>query len=285
MRALSVLVIDPNNFARGLVTEIMRYLNIPKITAVSEEQACLSLLYERTIDVILAAWEDDDFDTLAFTRKLRRLPEDRLRRLPIIFVTSGLARAKVIAGRDAGVDEFLTKPISPAALQQRLGMVIETPRPFVDSNVYLGPCRRRKNPADYYGEKRRRGERAQRPKTVVDAAEEEAKSPIRVALAALGQACQQMRASSPELVKAAFVQLSVAKQLAVAEKDNALHSALAAFEAYLGVATPMGQLDQNVILIAISTLEQLSALPLGYVEARDSVAIALSKAIQKKLAA
>ena len=76
-----------------------------------------------------------------------------------------------------------------------------TPRPFVDCSVYLGPCRRRKNPADYYGAKRRSGERVEeRPTAMVDADEEAAKTPIRIVLTALRESCTHLRASRPEVV-------------------------------------------------------------------------------------
>jgi hypothetical protein len=68
-------------------------------------------------------------------------------------------------------------------------------------------------------------------------------------------------------------------------RDHALHSSLAAFEAYVSVTTPLGQMDGSVMHTALSALEQLAMLPLSYADARDSVALALGKAIQKKLAA
>ena len=54
---------------------------------------------------------------------------------------------------------------------------------------------------------------------------------------------------------------------------------------YIAIATPLGQVDPLVIDTALAALEQLAALPSNYAEARDIVAIALGKAIQKKLAA
>jgi hypothetical protein len=164
-------------------------------------------------------------------------------------------------------------------------MVVETPRPFIDCNVYLGPCRRRKNPADYYGARRRAGERAVERPAMVDQDEVAAQTPMRLALAQLRQTCVQLRASRPEALATATDQIRVAKDLAIEQKDHALHSGLAAFEAYVTVATPLGQLEENVITTALTALEQLAALPFNYAEARDSVAIALGKAIQKKLAA
>lgn len=285
-QTLSVLVADANNFSRTLIGEILRSLNVSNISSARNEEMARTFLIDRPIDVILLSWEESDaFDGLKFVREQRKVEDERIRRLPVVLITAGLTRQMVINGRDAGVDEFLAKPISPLAMRQRLEMVVETPRPFVDCSVYLGPCRRRKNPADYYGAKRRAGERSAPSAPMIDQDEVAAKTPIRIALAALRQTCTQLRASRPEALATAMEQIKTAKDLAIAQNDHALHSGCAAFEAYISVATPMGQLESNVVNTALGALEQLAALPLGYADARDSVAIALGKAIQKKLAA
>jgi DNA-binding response OmpR family regulator len=57
--------------------------------------------------------------------------------------------------RDAGINEFLAKPVSVKAMLARLTAVIEYPRPFVRTANYFGPCRRRRNSEDYAGPERR----------------------------------------------------------------------------------------------------------------------------------
>jgi CheY-like chemotaxis protein len=286
-RTLSVLIADSNNFSRGLIGEIMRGLNVTNISSARNDEMAYTFLIDRPIDFVLVSWEEGDaFDGLSFVRVLRRTEDDRIRRLPVVLITAGLTRQMLLKGRDAGVDEFLAKPISPLAMRQRLEMIIETPRPFVDCSVYLGPCRRRKNPADYYGAKRRAGERAGgRATPLVDHDATAAKTPIRLALSALRQTCALLRASRPEAIETAVAQIKTAKDLSIGQQDHALHSGLAAFEAYVSVATPLGQLDDNVVNTALNALEQLAVLPQSYADARDRVAIALGKAIQKKLAA
>lgn len=285
-RTLQVLVVDSNNFSRGLIGEILRSLSVTNISSARSEESAGNFLIERPIDVVLLSWEEgDSLDGLTFVRKLRKLEDDRLRRLPVILITAGLTRQMVIAGRDAGVDEFLAKPISPMAMRQRLEMVVETPRPFIDCNVFLGPCRRRKNPADYYGTKRRAGERVAERPAMVDQDVVAAQTPIRLILSQLRQTCSHLRASRPEALATAFEQLRIAKDIAIEAQDHALHASLASFESYVGVATPLGQIEEPVITTALTALEQLAALPQNYAEARDSVALALGKAIQKKLAA
>ncbi len=58
--------------------------------------------------------------------------------------------------RDAGVTEFLVKPISAKGLYQRIVSVVMAPRPFIKTATYFGPCRRR-TPNPNYGGIERRG--------------------------------------------------------------------------------------------------------------------------------
>jgi len=285
-RTLQVLVVDANTFSRGLIADILRSLNVTNITSARNEDMANTFLIERPTDVIMLSWEEgDSIDGLSFVRQLRKNEHDRLRRLPVVLITAGLTRQMVINGRDAGVDEFLAKPISPMALSQRLEMVVETPRPFVDCNVFLGPCRRRKNPADYYGAKRRAGERVSERPAMIDQDEIAAQTPIRLIMSQLRETCAHLRASRPEALASTIEQIKIAEGIAIESKDHTLHAGLASFESYVGVATPLGQIEEPALNTALTALEQLAALPQNYAEARDSVAIALSKAIQKKLAA
>jgi DNA-binding response OmpR family regulator len=57
--------------------------------------------------------------------------------------------------RDAGINEFIAKPVSVKTLMSRLVAVIESPRPYVRTKVYFGPCRRRRGVEEYRGPERR----------------------------------------------------------------------------------------------------------------------------------
>ncbi len=56
------------------------------------------------------------------------------------------------------VTEFLAKPFTVDVLMSRLESVIEEPRPFVRTENYFGPDRRRKQDANYTGPERRNTE-------------------------------------------------------------------------------------------------------------------------------
>jgi len=286
-RTLSALVIDSNGFSRTLIGDILRSLDVGDVASARTEDEATTHLAGHACDLVLVSWEEGDaLDGLGLCRRLRRGHFDRLRRIPILFVTAALTRQLVIDGRDAGVDEFLAKPISPAAMRQRLEMVIETPRPFVDCAVFIGPCRRRKNPADYHGAMRRAGDQEDTRQTpLVDHDEAMAQTPIRRALAALRDACRDLRNGRPSTLAAALDHSRRAREIAITDNDLALQSALQTFDSYIVVAAPLRQIEANVLSTALGALEQLATLPMDYAEARDSVAAALGKAIKKKLAA
>ena len=59
-------------------------------------------------------------------------------------LTGHTALDHVMQARDAGINEFIAKPVSVKTMISRLSSIIEHPRPYVRTTVYFGPCRRRR---------------------------------------------------------------------------------------------------------------------------------------------
>jgi DNA-binding response OmpR family regulator len=81
--------------------------------------------------------------------------------VPIIMLTGHSEKKRVIAARDAGITEFLAKPISAKALYQRILNIVVNPRPFIKTKTYFGPDRRRNVGPNYAGPERRKGGKAE----------------------------------------------------------------------------------------------------------------------------
>jgi DNA-binding response OmpR family regulator len=97
----------------------------------------------------------DGMNGLDFARQVRTSPQSPNPFLPIIMLTGHTHIDHVRLARDAGVNEFLAKPVSVKAIFTRLVSVIEHPRPFVRTKAYFGPCRRRRATEEYRGPERR----------------------------------------------------------------------------------------------------------------------------------
>ena len=100
------------------------------------------------------------FDGLEFVQMIRQ-PDSTLNPyVPIIMLSAHSERHRVLQARDAGVNDFLCKPISAKSLHQRISAILQTPRPFIRANTYFGPDRRRQTATVAYRGLERRKEQA-----------------------------------------------------------------------------------------------------------------------------
>jgi DNA-binding response OmpR family regulator len=70
-------------------------------------------------------------------------------------VTAYSERRRVIDAVNAGVDEFLVKPIRAVDVANRMNAVIERRRSFIEVPGYFGPDRRRRSDPRFKGPWRR----------------------------------------------------------------------------------------------------------------------------------
>lgn len=87
-------------------------------------------------DMILMDWMLPGTSGLDLTRRLRRDPG--LREIPIIMLTARGEEASKVAGLDAGVDDYVTKPFSPRELMARIKAVMRRAHGNLEQQVTAG---------------------------------------------------------------------------------------------------------------------------------------------------
>jgi len=145
--AMSVLIVEDNAFARKLVRDICRTFRFGEILVVESTEEALATIKTKRVDFIISDWDlgpAAKMDGLELTRHIRRDPSGLDPYVPIIMLTAHADLTHVTRARDAGVTEFLAKPISPVLLLARLTHIIDHPRPFIRHGDYFGPDRRRR---------------------------------------------------------------------------------------------------------------------------------------------
>lgn len=152
---LVVLVVDDHTNMRKIVNTILHSLGIQYVYEASDGADGFEAMRSYNPDIIIVDWEMPGIDGIEFTGLVRRASDSPNPYVPIIFLTSYSGRNHVYRARDAGVTEFLAKPVSANALYLRLMSIINRPRPFVRVKNYFGPCRRRRIQRDYAGRERR----------------------------------------------------------------------------------------------------------------------------------
>jgi CheY-like chemotaxis protein len=149
------LIVEDNTHMRVLLRELLNNIGIREVSEAANGQAALNVLRERKCDLILSDMAMAPMDGIDFTRHIRNDSSSPNPFVPIIMVTGHTEIERVKAARDAGVTEFLAKPVTPNNLYARLTEIVERPRAFVRTESYFGPDRRRKHLDNYGGPWRR----------------------------------------------------------------------------------------------------------------------------------
>jgi two-component system, chemotaxis family, chemotaxis protein CheY len=157
---LRFLVIDDNVHMRRILRTLLHSFGARDVHEAEDGAAGLEAFTQYSPDIILADWAMPIFDGVELTQMIRQPGANANPYVPIIMLTGHSERTRVMSARDAGVTEFMVKPISANALYQRVLNVVVNPRPFIKTETYFGPDRRRNVNPNYGGPERRRGGKA-----------------------------------------------------------------------------------------------------------------------------
>jgi two-component system, chemotaxis family, chemotaxis protein CheY len=152
---LRFLVVDDNSHMRRIIRALLHGFGVREAYEAEDGAAGLEAFSSFSPDIVITDWAMPIFDGIELTRMIRQPETSANPYVPIIMVTGHAERRKVAEARDAGVTEFLVKPISAKGLYQRIASVVMMPRPFIRTSTYFGPCRRRTISSNYSGAERR----------------------------------------------------------------------------------------------------------------------------------
>ena len=98
-----------------------------EVRAAGDAETAHALLKEALPDLVLLDWMLPGQSGLAFAKQLRADP--RTKELPVIMVTARTDEADRVAGLEAWVDDYVTKPFSPRELKARIKSVLRRRAP------------------------------------------------------------------------------------------------------------------------------------------------------------
>lgn len=152
---LKILVVDDNAHMRKLVVTILQAFGVIQIYEAESGERAWTILRESNPDVLVLDWMMEGMSGIDLVKMIRTDPQTPNPFVPVIMLTGHTHIDRVRQARDAGINEFIAKPVSVKTMMSRLLSVIENPRPFVRTKGYFGPCRRRRGDIEYRGPERR----------------------------------------------------------------------------------------------------------------------------------
>lgn len=152
---LKVLVADDNKASREIVIGALRQIGVQRFYQAEDGGAAYNLICVHRPDCAFIGFEIE-LDGLRVLNAVRRLRTSPNIKLPVVMMIASADVASVTRLRDAGANEIISKPLTVEKICSRAMAVLTRTPNFVETDSYIGPCRRRSRGAGYSGQLRRR---------------------------------------------------------------------------------------------------------------------------------
>jgi len=283
---LKVLVADDHAATARLITDLLRAAGVRNVETAVDGLRARETLRAWDPHILFTDWNMPLMDGLELTRSIRQaaVVTDKMipnPQIPVIMLTATRSAREVETARRAGVNEFVIKPFTPASLLARLQAVLTRPRPFIISDKYLGPDRRRRAEISYSGPMRR----AQDPVEVIDKVERQStRETIGIELEALRRLIAVRGGMDRETLQMTYRVMQHTRHRARQVRDEMVE---AVSQSLLDYADAMGgaeACDPAVLEIHFDAVRTLLAMPETDVALAAKVMADLRTAVQKKIA-
>jgi CheY-like chemotaxis protein len=119
LKAVTVLVVEDDSEIVGLVKTALEGEDYRFLSA-GDGREGLEVARSERPDLVLLNWGLPEMDGLAVVRALRADPDPSIRQMPVVMLTWRSGSDETREGFEAGADDFITKPFSPAQVRTRV---------------------------------------------------------------------------------------------------------------------------------------------------------------------
>jgi CheY-like chemotaxis protein len=157
LQRLKVVVADDSKQMRSVVSGFLNAIGIANIREAKDANDAWDLCGSFNPDMMVADWNMPPTSGLDLVRRIRTAPDSPNKFLPIILLTAFNEEHRIVEARNAGISEFMLKPVTAGAFFDRVMALVEDDREFVETKTFFGPDRRRGVRPPYQGPERRGG--------------------------------------------------------------------------------------------------------------------------------
>jgi DNA-binding response OmpR family regulator len=141
--ALKVLVVDDDHHMRKVVRIMLTAIGVKAVFEACDGATGLEAVRTLNPNLVIVDWQMPKMDGAQFVRTVRSPGIFPVPDVPIIMLSGHGDRWRVVEAARIGAHEYLLKPVSIQALQDRIVAILSQPRPTVQLDGYYGPMPRR----------------------------------------------------------------------------------------------------------------------------------------------
>lgn len=267
----TVALVEPNRFEAQIQTDLLKAAGVTRIRWFRDSAEAMAALELYPANIIIFEFANTPHDGEAWTKALRRNRRVHNRKASVFIVSHAVSRQQMEICRHAGANAIIGKPLSGSTLLATIKKVLGAPRPFIDAEGYVGPCRRAgivtagNTPGSAGAKKRRQSDMVAAPS-------------LPAAVAALASATGDFVRGRAARVDACEATLRLVQEIAAETNEAALAAATASLAAHLAKPPPHEAAFKAELASLMDDVAQVAAKAIEASGARDALAESVRRA-------
>lgn len=120
---MKILIVDDFSTMRRIIKNLLRDLGFTNTAEADDGNTALPMLKGGNFDFLVTDWNMPGMTGLDLLKAVRA--DENLRSLPVLMVTAEAKRDQIVAAAQAGVNGYVVKPFTAAALEEKIEKVFE----------------------------------------------------------------------------------------------------------------------------------------------------------------
>ena len=120
---MKILVVDDFSTMRRIVKNLLRDLGFTNTQEADDGSTAWPMLESGNFDFVVTDWNMPNMTGIELLQKIRS--SERLKNTPVLMVTAEAKRDQIVAAAQAGVNGYVVKPFTAAALKEKIEKIFE----------------------------------------------------------------------------------------------------------------------------------------------------------------
>jgi two-component system, chemotaxis family, chemotaxis protein CheY len=120
---MKILVVDDFSTMRRIIKNILREIGYNNVDEADDGSTALEKLKGGNFDFVVTDWNMPNMPGIELLKAIRQ--DDKLKATPVLMVTAEAAKENVVMAVQAGVNNYIVKPFTAAALKERIDLILE----------------------------------------------------------------------------------------------------------------------------------------------------------------
>lgn len=120
---MKILIVDDFSTMRRIIKNLLRDLGFTNTAEADDGVTALPMLLNGSYDFLITDWNMPGMNGIDLLKAVRS--DERINAMPVLMVTSEAKRDQIIEAAQAGVNGYVVKPFTAAALEGKIEKIFQ----------------------------------------------------------------------------------------------------------------------------------------------------------------